>query len=261
MPLITSLADAIKACLETIHPFAERAEPFRASPPVTPETLDGFPWAALRAQWIALAFAPSRYNREERQHDAFSLWATRLEMLIARVPRARARLCYERCLQALGRMDEGAGRAVAQWPSEEHDPSGQYGRARVRRTRGTARGEGARPMRRCSASEPRPKGRTTSPHCPAKVRRCCWSRPWNWSDGFARGHSPATGVAGQHLARLGCDPWAELERLKASLACEVPRQDPPVARRPGFLPGQPAGPSSGPRGPALHCCRRTSTPG
>jgi hypothetical protein len=238
VPLAPRLADAIRGCLETIHPFAERLNLPEPVLQLTPETVDDFPWTALRRQWIALAFALLRYSREERQHDAFTLWATRLESVIGKSPESRARLCYERCLQAFGRMDEGAARAaLAQWPSEEHDPIWSIRKAAVFAELGElreARGLADAPLQRIRTQANGPD------HIPSLSREG-WAmllvQGLEWERWFREGSQPDYRGRWEHLARFRCDPRAEMERLQVGLAGEVPRQEPPVVRRPGFLPG------------------------
>ncbi len=239
VPLFPDLAESIRSCLEAVQPFPDGLPGPQPVLRLTSENLDSFRWTELQAQWVALALALLRFHREERQRTAFSAWAERLDPLVGQRPEWQARLCYERCLYAFGRMDEGCARAsLARWPVEEHDPIWLVRKAAVLAELGDLREAG----RLAESALRRIRTQAMGPDDFASLSREGYALLLiNGLEGqqWFTGQGPLPDYRGrwEHLARFRCDPWVEIEQLEGKLERDVPRQRPTAMRSPGFQPG------------------------
>jgi hypothetical protein len=127
IPFGSGLMDLVPAftyLLGAINPFPHDLTDLPAAATVlTNEEDTPIDPAVVRRQWLALAFGLLRHHREEGQADSFDTLHARLGRIRDLDGDARARWCYERCLFALGEMDDEAVMAtLRQWPDKTHDP-------------------------------------------------------------------------------------------------------------------------------------------
>jgi hypothetical protein len=132
-PIWNDLVPAYRRVVDDINPFPDEITDRGAA---TTVLTDGagreVDRAKVRAQWLPLAFGLLRYYREERQAEAFEELHARLARVTDPDPDLRARWCYERCLLALGEMDdEAVAAALRQWPAKTQDPFRSVRRAAV----------------------------------------------------------------------------------------------------------------------------------
>lgn len=70
--------------------------------------------------WLDLAFALLRRARELGDEAGFARWSTALEGSLREAPSTWPRLCYERCLHALGRLDRNRlAEVYGEWDGED----------------------------------------------------------------------------------------------------------------------------------------------
>jgi hypothetical protein len=240
VPIFPDLAEAIEVCLKTIQPFTGDIglpeAPFR----LNDKNVDKFRWSDLRKRWINLGFAILRYHREERNSSLFFEWAERLERVIYIGPELQARLCYEKCLFAFGRMDDLAARAaIAKWPSDDHDPIWSLRLASIVAELGELREATRLTQTALQQIRTQAKG-------PEDIRSL--SRE-GWAILFVQGLSFHRQLTGQsllqdhrgrweYLARFRCDPRADLDHFDTQFENEPPQVIPTVSSKPGFQPGR-----------------------
>jgi hypothetical protein len=82
-----------------------------------------FTRADLRSAWLEVAVERLRYARECNDPHQFNTWRDRLTPHLQDEPDLAARVCYERCLEALGRLDLQFVETIARsWRTENLDP-------------------------------------------------------------------------------------------------------------------------------------------
>ena len=124
IPLWSDVAQVVVECLESINPFPAEMTLPHAKLILNKENHErkGPGWHQVRKAWIDLAFGILRLHREERQSADFERWAERLNGVAASSDELIARLLYERCLYALGEMDDLTVRELLkQWPDSAID--------------------------------------------------------------------------------------------------------------------------------------------
>jgi hypothetical protein len=134
IPLWSNLASAVSDCLEGINPFGAELSLDQAQLLFSKENLDRKRpgWDEIRRVWMELAFGILRFHREERRRSDFDRWADRLGGLTASSGELKARLLYERCLDALAEMDDMSVRnLLKQWPDCTTDIAWDMRRAGV----------------------------------------------------------------------------------------------------------------------------------
>lgn len=133
LPIWSSLLPAYQQALEAVNPSPEDVTDLPAATlTLTATTSAEHDWAAIRRRWLELAFGLLRSHREERQAGPFEQWSRRVNRISDLDGDARARLCYERCLFALGNSDDqSACDRMAEWPQDARDPFWAVRRAAV----------------------------------------------------------------------------------------------------------------------------------
>jgi hypothetical protein len=117
-PLPHDIVEQIDLVLESADPFRDLASDSGAA---------GLPrnvsWSELRTAWLEVALERLRVAREGDDADRFRAWTDRLAGHLHDDPDLAARLRYERCLDALARLDlHHVAESVARWQTDHLDP-------------------------------------------------------------------------------------------------------------------------------------------
>lgn len=243
IPLASDLARAMETAVTAVNPFPDVITdlPDGAASPLT-ELGKALDWDALRSRWVGLAFELLRWYREERLDEPFAQWSERIGRLEGLTSDDRARWCYERCLYALGRMDDAAVRtALEQWPDDCRDPAWLVRKGGVTAEIGEVR-DGLRLV--TMALGRLRQGSTDSPSQLDSLSREGWAmrlvsglgsdadvdrtRGSDWVD-------PQERYA--QLRRFDCDPWELTAWFGPRLSGPPPRRQPSDLVRAGFEPG------------------------
>jgi hypothetical protein len=194
----------------------------------------------IRTHWLSLAFAVLRFYREERQHEEFTLWFDRLQKVSSHFPDHSARLVYEKCLWALGEMDDLSVRlSLAQWPAVTGDLVWQVRKASVLAEIGETRE--ATTLTEATLAQIRRGSRLAAEYIPSLSRE-------GWSMLLLYGLHNEEWVSGswkrpdyrdrwRQLSSYGCDPWTELELLETKLEQPTPSPVSAVLESAAFQPG------------------------
>jgi hypothetical protein len=240
VPLLPDVASAINGCLEDINPFPQALQLPAASVSLSPQNVGTFDWVGTSGSWLRLAFAIVRYYREEREHSKYEQWANRLQLVLTDDPEGKQRLCYERCLVALGSMDEAAVRtSLDAWPASPHDMIWELRRAAILAEIG--RMQEAETLAESALNTLRAQIRPGGDDLPCLSREG-WAmlllqglKHYRW---WAReGSKPDYRGRWEQLTQYRCDPRIELEVLEAKLEQPVPQVRQPAVMLPGFQPG------------------------
>jgi SIR2-like domain len=117
-PLPPDIVERIDLVLEAVDPFREVIQD-----PGAAGLLPNLTWADLRAAWLEVALERLRVARELGDARQFTAWADRLAPHIEGHPSLAARARYERCLNALTRLDlRHVEEAIRHWHTDHLDP-------------------------------------------------------------------------------------------------------------------------------------------
>ncbi len=123
VPLWPELANSIVACVERINPYAGPEEIPGTQLNPNDESLKLLDGEEVRYFWLELALACLRFYRESQDIKHFDIWASRLESIAEGMASLRSRICYQRCLLGLGRLDHEAVRSsLSDWVGQEEEP-------------------------------------------------------------------------------------------------------------------------------------------
>jgi hypothetical protein len=239
VPLFPPIVDALVRCLEEINPFPKSLQLPHPTVALTAENLGEFKWAEIRQTWLRLAFAVVRFYREERSHAEFDKWIGRIRAAVRDYPEHQPRLCYERCLTALSKMDdEAVNAALDDWPPTSQDPIWRVRRAAVLAEVG--RLQDAKALAESALQELRLQlGRR--PEEIHTLSREGWTMRLlpNIHNALATVVNLYPDYLGrwEYLTRYHCNPEPELEILRSKLDQPAPQQAPHTTHRPGFQPG------------------------
>ena len=242
LPLFENVVNMITSCLEAINPFPDQSLIPHAQLQLSAANVHRTEptWVDIKRCWIALSFAVLRFRREERRHDEFARWATRMEHIPLLSSDNRARICYERCLYALGEMDdESARNSLMSWPDSTADPVWQLRKAAVLTEIGEVRE--ARSITERVITRLRTGLRQTTEDIPLLSREG-WAMilmhgmlQLEWMSG--QGRPPDERGRWDRLSRLACNPWTELDALRSRLSQPVPVPKESPHQRMRFQPG------------------------
>jgi hypothetical protein len=240
-PVWNDLVPVYESALRAIRPFPELAEDFPdPSLAFGTDTAGIWDWAAVRREWLALAFAILRYYREERRRGEFDIWAGRLGRAGDSTPDDRARLCHEHCLRALGDMDDEAARAALNdWPRASPDAMWAVRRAALLGELGEV--TEARSVVEATLASLRGVTSRASAAGITRLSREGWAAQllaWAEMEMSLGRPRPRPEEPSAALAHFGCDPEEERAFFRHRLDRPPPDPDPQVTVSPGFEPGR-----------------------
>jgi len=246
VPIWNDLVPAYEHVLETINPFpGEITDLPSATLVLSDTTAREQNWAVVREQWLSLALGVLRYYREERKADAFEAMHARLGSLGEQVGDARARWCYERCLFALGEMDdESAVLALGQWPAKTHDVFWSVRKAAVLAEIG--RTDQALELSGIALAKLREGFSDSTVHIPSLSREG-WAlllalalrsnRRWRGVPVDESADREEVRRRVSQLKKYGCSPYEINDYFKSRLEQPLPQPKPQAVTAPGFEPG------------------------
>lgn len=131
-PLFNDLAEKIHQMLEMFNPFPDKLDiPNARIMPNNNDYVD-LDWSTVRIHWTELAFAVTKWAREENNKEIFILWMNRLEKILDTQAEWKARWYYENCLFYLLKLDTRNLREnLDSWPKNENLPFWEARRASI----------------------------------------------------------------------------------------------------------------------------------
>jgi hypothetical protein len=239
VPLFPPLVEAIVGCLEEGNPFHGVLDLAQTTVAMTPDNLGSSEWLGARQVWRRLAFAVARFYREERSHAEFDRWIERIRTAVRDYPEQQPRLCYERCLAALGKMDdEAVTAALRDWPRTSEDAIWSVRQAAVLAEIG--RLQEAQTLTESALQELRAQTAGRSEEI-RNLSREGWTM--RLLSTLRRALTTAQDPLSEYRSRLEqltrhhCDPYPETEFLESKLDQPIPPQRPRTTVRAGFQPG------------------------
>lgn len=119
-PIDTHWLPTFEAVIISFNPFPRSVQSAEAQ--FTPESTDHtqFDWRRIGEQWVELVFALARKAREDQNGQAFSRWINLLRDVVKTNPHWQAHWYYEQALNYLFRFDrEGVQRVLDEWPAQD----------------------------------------------------------------------------------------------------------------------------------------------
>ncbi|WP_439628893.1 SIR2 family NAD-dependent protein deacylase [Gemmata sp.] len=243
-PVWNELRPELERALSAVNPFPTELKdlPTTAVTPGSTKELKSN-WREVRRQWQTLAFALVRFYREERLDEPFETWHGRMDRLPLDAD-ARARLCYERCLYAVARLDdEQATESVSRWPEDTQDPFWSVRKAGILAELG--RVDEAIDLAQTAVDVLRRGILDTADHIFALSREGWAVWLLNGIDQSERRRRRAPRDLERsnlverfrQLRRFGADPWDLADWFTTRLGGEPPQPTAPSETRLGFEPG------------------------
>jgi hypothetical protein len=241
LPLFYDIADAVRKCLEEFNPFPGAIQ--LPTPAVTPGGANAasLNWANVSKTWLHLALAYIRFHREERQYVEFDRWCGMIAAVVKDYPEEFHRLSYERCLAALGNMDDVSVSAVLEtWPVDAEDQAWALRRAAVLAELGRLReaellSESAIHALRAQNTVDRNDIPNSSREGWAMVLHAGLKQYYQFAT--QAGDTPDYSGRWEQFRESRCNPQVELEMLENKLEQPAPRPRQQPVVRPGFQPG------------------------